>query len=217
MRLESKVILLIAIFITFICLIFSLMVPVEILADATDTSEILVNISESAQIEVNPTNLQWLQVSPGGNSSVTRVTVQNTGSTTFSNGIYVSVDSWANSTNNPTANDDVTKFMAGSFLVITNSTYYDTTYWFVNQISWNETTYPDPVSPTTGAVSWGYFHNKTESWLWELNGSTAGDCANATGGDGSLKIKTTVDVGAGSRDLSTATAAGTWQTNTSDW
>jgi hypothetical protein len=189
------------------------MLPTDILADATNTTVIQVNISEVAQISVSPSSISWTQIAPGTNGSVQRITVRNTGSTTFSNGIYVSVNSFANTTSNPTAGDDPRKYMAGSFLAISNTTdLTNDKYWFVNQISWNESTYPNPSNPNPGATMWGYYQNKTNSWLWEFKPSTGEtSCRNGTGGAG-LKIIPT----AGSKDISTASTA-TFITNDTAW
>lgn len=216
MKINLKVILLVIFFLPIIFLMLSLFMPIEILADVTNTTVIQVNISEVSSIEVSPTNIAWNQVAPGTNSSVTQVSVLNTGSSSFAAGIFISVDSFANITNNPTAGDSASKYMAGSFLVVANSTTLtNDLYYFVNQISWNESTYPSPTNPTAGAISWGFYNNKTNSWLWELKPSADGTCRNMT--DTALKIKTTVDSGAGSRDLSTNTASGTASANTTDW
>jgi hypothetical protein len=185
--------------------------PADIKAAAGNTT-VQVNISEVAQITVSPASLNWSSVTPGANGSVQKITVKNTGSTTFSNGIYVSVDSFVNTTNNPTAGDDPAKYMAGSFMVIANTTDQpNDQYWFINQMSWNETNYPSPTSPTANAVSWGYYQNKSNSWLWEIvppTGETS--CRNGTGGGASFIIVNT----AGSKDLSSVSTA-TFITNNS--
>ncbi len=210
MKCTSGIALILLISLPFIALMVLLMLPVDIQA-ATNTTVIEVNISEVAQISVSPTQISWAQVAPGGNGSVQKITIENIGSTTFSSGIYVSVDSFANTTNNPTAGDDATKFMAGTFLVIANSTHLASDeWWFVNQISWNETTYPEPTSPTAGADSWGWYQNKTQKWLWELTASADGTCVNIT--DTTLKIVGTED----GKDISGATSADPIA-NTTEW
>jgi len=192
------------------------MLPVDILADAANTTNVQVNVSEVSQLSVSPPYVSWSQIAPGANGSVQTITVKNIGSTTFSTGIYVSVDSWANTTNNPTSpNSDTSKYMSGSFLVIGNSTHTTADeYWFVNQISWNETTYPNPqgAPSVSGAVSWGYFWNKTNSWVWELKPAT-GDtsCRNGSAGS-SLKIQATANL----NNVSGATPA-TFIANTTQW
>lgn len=198
-----------------IVLMVLLMSPVDIQA-AVNTTIIEVNISEQAQISVLPTSISWTQIAPGANGSVQTIIVKNIGSTTFSNGIYVSVDSFANTTTNPTTGASPKNYMAGSFLVIRNSTHSDGNgeYWFVNQISWNESTYPEPSNPTSGAVSWGYYHNKTSSWLWELNKSNDGTCSNVS--DAGLKIIPTESSETNGKDISGATAANP-VSNTTEW
>ena len=197
-----------------IALISFLMVPVDIHASATCTTEILVNISEVAQIDVTPDQIAWLQIAPGANGTVRNITVKNIGSNSFSNGIYVSVDSFGNATNNPTVGDDSTKYMAGSFLVAGNSTDLgNDEWWFVNQISWNESSYPSPAGPTAGADSWGWFHNKTDKWLWELSNTTNDDLDGCNNNEGTgLKIQPTQ----GLASLVGATAA-TYSNNNSEW
>jgi len=184
-------------------LIVLLTLPTDILADAANTTNILVNVSEVSQISVTPAVMSWLQLAPGTNGTVKNITVENIGSTTYSTGIYLSVDSWANTTNNPTSpNTDASKYMSGSFLTVSNSTFSaNDEYFFVNQVSWNETTYPSPSSPTAGADSWGYYSNLTNTWLWELSMSADGSCRNGT--DTALKIQPTANL----NSLSGATAA----------
>jgi len=213
MRCTFSVAVLITIFLYTVLIVF-LIQPVDILADQTNTTQIMVNISTIAAIEINPTALNWSSVAPGSNSSVQIISLKNIGSTSFAAGVFASVDSWANYTNNPTAGDDVTKYMAGSFLLITNSSFYDTKYWYLNKILWNESTYPEPVNPA--GVSWGFFQANASNFLWEINDTVDNKCLNGTNGT-TLRIKTTVDAGAGSRNLNTNIAWATYITNDSEW
>jgi hypothetical protein len=190
-----------------------LTLPVDILADATNTTNVRINVSQVSQLSVSPLYVSWSQIAPGTNGSVQTITIKNIGSTSFATGIWVSVDSWVNTTNNPTSpNTDASKYMSGSFLVIGNSTHTATDeYWFVNQISWNETTFPNPTGGiTTGAVSWGYYWNMSNSWIWELKPFT-GDtsCRNGTT---SLKIQATPNL----VNVSGATSA-TFMANITQW
>jgi hypothetical protein len=214
MKCTSSIALLILLILPLIGVIVLLTLPIDILADTSNTTVIQVNISSVAALSVTPVSVSWSQVTPGGNGSVQTITVKNTGSTNFNTGIGVSVDSWVNTTNNPTAGSDPTKYMAGSFLVITNSTYEPSdTWWFMNQMSWNESNTflsSPPTSATTGAVSWGYYWNMSNYWLWELKNGSDGTCRNSTGA--SLKIQPTQ----GLISLGSATSLG-FVTNTTQW
>lgn len=212
MKCMSRFALLIAIILSFISIMIFLMMPVDIQA-AINTTEILVNISEVSQITVSPDHISWLQVAPGGNGTLTKITVRNTGSTSFSTGIYVSVDTFGNTTNNPTYGDDTTKYMSGSFLVMGNSTDKgNDIWWFVNTIAWNESSYPEPTSPTSGAHSWGYFYNKTDKWLWEVKGNSTPSCNVGPDDGGSVKIVQTQ----GSKNLGSV-YSGDFLGNDSTW
>lgn len=204
-------VLLVMIILPLIALITFFILPINIQA-ATNTTVIEVNISEVSQIGISPGNISWSQVVPGSNGSVQTVTIENIGSTTFTNGMYVSVDSMINYTNNPTAGDAADKYMAGTFLVAGNSsTLANDVWWFVNSILWNESTYPAGM---TGASSeadmWGYYHNKSQSYLFELNKSDDGTCRNCS--DAYLKIVQTV----GSKDL-TSTYSAVCSSNNTEW
>jgi len=213
MKYASSITLLIAVVLPLISLIAFLIQPVDIRA-AVNTTVMEVNISEVAQFEVSPTELSWIQLAPGSNGTIKNITVKNTGSTSFTSGVYMSVDSYFNGTPNPTIGTSADAYKAGSFLVAGNSTHHASDeWWFVNQVSWNETT--DPITAgysgwSTSATSWGFFHNKSDSWLWELTKSGDGTCHNGT--DGSFKVVSTVN----SKDLS-ATDSGAFASNKSGW
>jgi hypothetical protein len=202
--------LLIMMILPLIALIAFLMQSIDTLA-ATNTTIIQVNISEVAQIQVSPDYLDWSQIAPGANGTLRNITVTNTGSKTFSNGIYISV--FDNATTNPTDNDLAYDYVSGTFLVAGNSTDLgNEAWWFVNQISWNESTYPSPTSPTAGADSWGWYHNTSSKWMWELVGNGSNYC-NRGGDDGvTLKVQPT----AGSASLGGATSA-TYSANNTYW
>ncbi len=208
-----SVVLLTAIILPLIALMVFLMIPADIQA-ATNTTVIEVNISTVAQITVAPKWLSWYQVAPGGNGSIQTVTVENTGSEAFLNGIYVEVDSYTNKTTNPTVGSAAHNYMAGSFLVIANSTDWpNDRFWFVNQMSWNETYYPNPASPTAGAISWGWYNNASQRWLWELvPNASGGQCVQGDDQGVGLKVQPTVD----SASLSGATSAN-YISNSSEW
>jgi len=214
MKCTTSVALLIAIILPLIALLAFLMIPVDIQA-ATNTTVIEINISEVSKIEVTPTELSWTLLTPGTNGSIQNITVKNTGSTIFSNGIYLSVDTWKNTTNNPTAGDDPTKYMAGTFLTAGNLTHVASDrWWFINQISFNETTEPSAAGYSgwsTSATSWGYYQNNSQDWLWEMTAGGDGDCRNMSE-SGSFKIVQTAD----SKDLGTTHSAN-WASNNTEW
>jgi len=217
MKCTSSIALLILIILPLIVIIVLLTLPIDILADAANTTVIQINITQVAQISVSPAALNWSQVSPGSNGTVQTVTVTNIGSTTFTNGIYVSADSWVNTTNNPTPpNTDPTKYMAATFLVIANSTdSANNVYWFVEQISWNETNYitPSPTGANPSAKSWGYYRNITNWWLWELkNASGDSSCRNGTDGATLTIVQTP-----GSTNLGTNYTANFVTNNSQTW
>jgi len=155
----------------------------------TGTVSINVNVSEVSQISVLPSYLEWIQVVPGNNKTDQTITVTNVGSTVLTNGVYGEVNSFAEITNPWTGGTP----RAGSFLVIKNST--SSLYYFVNRLEWNDTSIAGSVeNKDANGVTWGFFRNKTQKWLWEVDKDNNGECLNSTAGVGNtamIRIKTT--------------------------
>ncbi|MDI6826317.1 MAG: hypothetical protein QMD36_03965 [Candidatus Aenigmarchaeota archaeon] len=188
------------------------------LAD-TGTVEIAVNVSTVSALSVQPTYLEWIQVAPGSNGTDQTITITNTGSQPFSTGIYASVDSFAEETSNPLGSSDPASYAAGGFLVLTNHT--DTNiYYFVNRLEWNDTSIASSVTGKSAAgVSWGFFRNKTQRFLWEIAKDNNNECLNTTSGAPNtmaFKIKTTAFDGT-DYDIGTGTVSATGYANTTEW
>jgi hypothetical protein len=185
-------------------------------AITNDTVIVSVNISELAEITVTPEALEWLNIVPGYSASIQTVDIKNTGSTNFTK-LWVNVDSFSKETTNPIGKGNSLLYSAGSFVALRNKTGEDG-FRFVNRLEWNETEMPTGMVPNpSDAVSWGYFRNFTNIYLWNFNDSaTAGECLN--GSQMEFRIKTTPESSSSpNRDMTTDTVAGTFQANTTEW
>ena len=185
-------------------------------ATTNDTVIISVNISELSEITVTPEALEWLDIVPGYSASVKSLDIKNTGSTNFTK-LWVNVDSFSKETTNPIGKGNSLLYSAGSFVALRNNTGEDN-FRFVNRLEWNETEMPTGMTKNpSDAVSWGYFRNFTNIYLWNFNDSaTAGECLN--GSQMEFRIKTTPEsITYPDRDMTSGTVAGTFQTNTTEW
>jgi len=185
-------------------------------AYTNDTVEISVNISLLSEITVTPAFIEWLNIVPGSVVSPSNVDIQNTGSVNFTK-LWAYVDSYAEEVNNPLGQGNPLLYAAGSFLVLTNETG-ETGYRFVNRMEWNETEKPTgmTLSPSD-SVSWGYFRNLTDIYLWNFNDSaTEGECLN--GSQMQFKIKTVAESLINpDRNMNSNTVTGTFEENTTEW
>ena len=150
---------------------------------ATNSTQIYVNVSSIGQLSVTPQALSWTQIAPGSNGTDQTIIITNTGSTTLTN-LYTSVNSFALESTNPVGTNDRTKYSSGSFLVLKNTS--DVNYHFVNRMEWNDSNIA-PTGKSANSVSWGFYYNKTQKWLWELVKDGGNNCSTA----GGLKIQTT--------------------------
>jgi len=195
--------------------ILSFKVPI-IHAITNDTVEISVNVTSLSEIVVSPNYLEWLNIQPTQAGSIKTVDVKNTGSVNFTK-LWAYVDSYAEEVNNPLGQGNPLLYAAGSFLVLTNETG-ETGYRFVNRMEWNETEKPTgmTLSPSD-SVSWGYFRNLTDIYLWNFNDSaTEGECLN--GSQMQFKIKTVAESLINpDRNMNSNTVTGTFEENTTEW
>ncbi|MFN6992083.1 MAG: hypothetical protein ACK4MM_05120, partial [Fervidobacterium sp.] len=198
--------------------LFSLMnLPYTTAASANDTVEVSLNVSLLAEITVTPYRVEWLNIVPGYSASLQSLDIKNTGSVNFTK-LWATVDSFAEETTNPLGQGNPLLYTAGSFLVLRNETG-QAGYRFVNRMEWNETEKPTGmiVSPSD-AVSWGYFRNFTDIYLWNFNDSaTAGECLN--GAQMTFKYKTTPEsLTSPDRDMTAGdVVSGTFGSNNTEW
>ena len=185
-------------------------------AITNDTVVVSVNISELAEITVIPEVLEWLNIAPGHSAAIQSIDIKNTGSTNFTK-LWVNVDSFNKETTNPIGKGNSLLYSAGSFVALRNKTGEDA-FRFVNRLEWNETEMPTYMIPNpSDAVSWGYFRNFTDIYLWNFNdSSTEGECLN--GSEMEFRIKTVPEsISHPDRDMTVDTVAGTFETNTTEW
>ncbi len=185
-------------------------------AATNDTVVISVNVSLLSEITVTPEALEWLNIVPGTSAIEYSVDIKNTGSTNFTK-LWATVNSFATETTNPLGKGNPLLYAAGSFLLLKNETAEDA-FRFVNRLEWNETEKPTGmITNPSDAVSWGYFRNFTDIYLWNFNDSaTAGECLN--GSQMEFRIKTIAEsISSPNRDMTTNTVAGTFEANTTEW
>ncbi|MEM5801060.1 MAG: hypothetical protein QW350_01770 [Candidatus Aenigmatarchaeota archaeon] len=188
----------------------------SIQAATNDTVVIHVNVSLLSEITVTPEMLEWLNIVPGTPAAEYSVDIKNTGSTNFTK-LWATVNSFATETTNPLGKGNPLLYAAGSFLLLKNETAQDS-FRFVNRMEWNETEMPTYMVPNpSDAVSWGYFRNFTDIYLWNFNDSaTAGECLNGT--EMQFRIKTTPEsIVLPNRDMTVGTVAATFEANTTEW
>jgi len=197
-------------------LIVAILVMPGVLADETGTVTIAVNVSEAAAITVSPSYLEFMLVGPGtfpipGSK---QIDVVNTGSLNFTS-LTANVNSFSTETSNPyDTSGDPTKYAAGSFLVVYNSSNTDPNR-FENRMEWNYTKgwISSMTNPLTNWKSYGWFYNHSLSYIWNMANGTYQSC-NAS--DAALRIKTVVDTGS-NRDMDQDYADGSNVANNSEW
>jgi len=186
---------------------------------ATNISTVTVNVSSVGQISVTPAILDFVQVSPGGTSTDQTVSIQNIGSTHFAAGLYASINSFSEATN--PLFGAIAGYQSGDFLVLKNSS--DNVYHFVDRMEWNDSSIRASIQNGDGAgVSYGFFRNKTDTWLWEIIKDNNGECLNTSAGLGGnsckIRMKTAKFTGiAGSYDMASGTTNASGQANTTEW
>jgi hypothetical protein len=155
-----------------------------------NTTDIDVNISSLSQITLYPNYLFWPQVSVGTMGGYKNITVKNTGSVNVSD-VFAWVNTLANESVRPYGNSTAANYSAGSVLTIMNET--DAKYYYLGRIEWNWTEdIPNHVWGVTSPISWGYFRNISDDYVWVLGNGTAGRC-NETGSQ--FEIETDIDAG----------------------
>ncbi|MEM0473154.1 MAG: hypothetical protein QXF88_00330 [Candidatus Aenigmatarchaeota archaeon] len=185
-------------------------------AATNDTVIISLNVSLLSEIIVTPAAIEWLDIVPTYTATLYSVDIQNTGSVNFTR-LWSTVNSFAIETTNPIGKGNPALYAAGSFLVLKNETG-EAGYRFVNRIEWNETEQPTYMTLNPAdAVSWGYFRNFTDIYLWNFNDSaTAGQCLN--GSQMEFRIKSSAEsLSSPNRDMTVGTIAATFEANTTEW
>jgi hypothetical protein len=180
----------------------------------TNTTNVYVNVSTTAVLLVDPQSLEWGAVLPGSNGTDITLTIKNGGSTAFSSGVSASVNSFAKETSDPIGSSTASSYASGSFLVLKNAS--DTNYYFVNRMEWNDSSSLGSIQNknTTNGASWGFYHNKTQRWVWEICKDSNNQCLNYTGaGSATFKINATE----GSYELGGAITSATGVGNTTEW
>lgn len=182
-----------------------------------DTVEVSLNVSLLAEITVTPFRVEWLNLMPGYVTNSRALDIHNTGSVNFTK-LWATVDSFAEETNNPLGQGNPLLYTAGSFLVLKNETG-EAGYRFVNRMEWNETEKPTGmIASPSDAVSWGYFRNFTDIYLWNFNDSaTEGECLNGT--EMQFRLKTTPEsLTTPDRDMTAGdVVSATFGANTTEW
>ena len=169
----------------------TLITPILVLADANDTVTIDVNVTESASIIVLPETLNWTGVATGQPGGIKQLTVKNAGSLNVSQ-IYAYIDTLEGEPSRPYGSSDPLDFSAGGVIAMRNET--DINYTFVGRIEWNWT--QDIPNHNWGAVtspiSWGYFRNTSNDYVWVLGNGTGGRCNES---DAEFAIENEIDLG----------------------
>jgi hypothetical protein len=157
-----------------------------------------VNVTELSQITLHPTYLNWTQIIAGTRGGSKNITVKNTGSVNVSQ-IYAYVDTLTDEYERPYQSSNSTKYAAGGVVTIKNET--DAKFYYLGKIEWNWT---EDISShnwiaVVNPVSWGYFRNLTNSYVWLVGNGTppaadpTGIYCNDTGTE--LAIEDDIDTG----------------------
>jgi hypothetical protein len=150
-----------------------------------------VNVTTTASITIVPTYLNWTQVATGTPGGARNLTIKNAGSVNVSQ-IYAYVDTLTDETLRPYETGDPSNYAAGGVIAIRNETI--TTYYFAGRIEWNWTQdIPNhDWSDVTTPVSWGYFRNTSDDYVWVLGSGASGRCNES---DAQFSIEDDVDLG----------------------
>jgi hypothetical protein len=157
---------------------------------ASNTTDIDVNVSSFSQITLYPNYLNWTNIIAGTAGGHKNITVKNTGSVNVSS-IYGWVDTLEDETTRPYGSDDPTSYAAGGVLTIMNET--ESKYFYLGRIEWNWTQdiSSHDWSAVTSPISWGYFRNMSNDYVWVLGNGTAG-CNDS---DAQFSYETDIDLG----------------------
>ncbi len=148
------------------------------LAYVDDNVTIDVNVSVTASITVLPDVLNWTSVISGTASTDTKnLTVKNTGSINVSN-IYAYVDTLLTEPVRPYGLAYPKNYSAGGVIALKNES--DPQFFLAGRIEWNWTQdIPNHDWTTVGVttpVSWGYFRNTSNEYVWVVGSGDDGFC-----------------------------------------
>jgi hypothetical protein len=166
-------------------------VPTAVLA-AYNTTDVDVNVSELSQITLYPSYLNWTLITVGTSGGNKSITLKNTGSVNVSS-IYAWVDTLADEATRPYGSSSASSYAAGGVLAIANET--SDRFYYLGKLEWNWTEdIPNhDWSAVTTPVSWGYFRNMSNDYVWLLGSGTGGRCNES---DAQFAIETAIDTGA---------------------
>jgi hypothetical protein len=158
---------------------------------ASNTTDIDVNVSSFSQITLYPNYLNWTNIIAGTAGGHKNITVKNTGSVNVSS-IYGWVDTLEDETTRPYGSDDPTSYAAGGVLTIMNET--ESKYFYLGRIEWNWTQdiSSHDWSAVTSPISWGYFRNMSNDYVWVLGNGTGGRCNESSA---QFSYETDIDLG----------------------
>jgi hypothetical protein len=189
---NEKVILLFVLLAISIVFLFST-VSITVFAAASNTTDIDVNISSISQITLYPNYLNWTQIIVGTAGGHKNITVKNTGSVNVTS-IYGWVDTLEDETARPYGSSNPASYAAGGVLTLMNETL--SKYFYLGRIEWNWTqdisSHDWSALTTSTPISWGYFRNMSNDYVWVLGNFTGGRC-NETGAQ--FAIEDDIDLG----------------------
>jgi hypothetical protein len=158
-------------------------------AFALDEKNVTVDVSVqmTSQITVLPTSLAWINVSIGTAPGYKNLSIRNTGSANISN-VFAYVDTLATEAVRPYDSPSGTAYSAGSLITLRNESGWQVPYAFVGRIEWNWTEdIPNKdLSNLSSPVSWGYFRNASNEYIWAVSNYSEGRC-NETGAQFSIE------------------------------
>jgi len=188
-------------------------VSITVFAAASNTTDIDVNVSTISQITLYPNYLNWSQVIVGTAGGHKNITVKNTGSVNVTN-IYGWVNTLEKEIVRPYGSSYPENYSAGGVLTIMNET--EQKYFYLGRIEWNWTQdipSHDWSIITKPVVTWGYFRNMSDDYVWVLGNGTTG-CNDS---DAQFAIEDDIDLGTIATrkpenpvDLTTATYNTNW-------
>ena len=144
---------------------------------AQDTMDVNITINATSEITVLPYVINWTDVSLGATAGNKSVSVENTGSVNVTN-LYVYGDGWTDEIVRPYGLDNASNYSAAAVIAINNVT--GERYFYVGRIEWNWTELIQNLNMTNvnSPVSWGFFKNTTNEYVWSVGNGTGGLCNN---------------------------------------
>jgi hypothetical protein len=158
---------------------------------ATSTMDANVTISSVSEITVSPTTLNWTNVALGAAGGAKALNVKNTGSVNVTD-LYVYPDTITDEGLRPYGNGSSAAYAAGGIISISNITTAQ--YFFLGRLEWNWTESLQNLNTTNldSPVSWGFYKNASQEYIWAAGNGTDGLCNN-TGAQ--LAVSTLIDTG----------------------